>query len=236
MSDNSDPLGKPAEHTISWEYFDFGTITSSAPLDTVGLEDSTSIEPRDIPTEFSLLLGASGSLLDTEDTNFFLGPYVDHTATFLSSHDALRLSSESTDEPISHGEPTYETFGTLSSLPQTEDLETVFVDPRFDGQTSDILGLSQDIGIPLGTTFQSHFPPDIYRIPITELDGYSLSTMDLSPNYDGNSRTGFDRHIPHNRNGIPRINGQSTTGFNDLSFDVLQPMPANNRPLRYIGL
>jgi hypothetical protein len=235
MSDSSDPLGIPVENTISWEHFDPGTIISSTPLDIVGLQDSTSIEPRDIPTEFSLLLGASGSLLDTENTNFFLGPYVDHTAAVLSPHNVLRSSSKSTDEPISDGEPTYGTFWTFSSLPQTQDLETTIVDARFDGQVSDILGLSQSIDKPLGTTLQSHFPLNIYQIPSTKLDSYSLNTMDLSPKYDINSRTGFDGNFLHNPDGILGNNRPSTTGFDDPSFSVLRPMPGNDRPLRYIG-
>jgi hypothetical protein len=195
---------------------------------------SASVEPCDIPTKSPPLIDAFNSLLDTEDTDFLLEQYVDPDTAALFSHDLLCLSPKAIDQPISYEEPTFETISTLPSLTQSQDLEKVVVDFRFDDQVSDILCLSYGIENPLETTFQGHFTLGNYTIPSTELDSYSFNTMDFRPKYDIYSRTEFDNHFLHNPDGFSGNNGPSTTNFNDLSPNVLRSIPANDKPSRYI--
>ena len=210
-------------------------LTSTSHIRTM----SDNSDPLGIPVDNTIFweyfdpgTTTSSTLLNTEDPNW---PYVEPDAAALFPHDFLRLSSKTLDEPISHEEPIYETSWTLPSRPQIQDLEKVIVDARFDDQVSDVSYLSYGIDNSLGTTFQCHFAPGNDRRPDTQLDSYSLNTMDLSPKYHINSRTGFDGNFLHNPDGILGNNRPSTTGFDDPSFSVLRPMPGNDRPLRYIG-
>ena len=176
--------------TFPWDDFDSGITTPSAFLDIFGRPDSALDEPCDLLTEFSQLLDAFDSFSDTQDTNSFLEPYLGPVTAASSPHDVLHGSFKAIDKSISYREPTYESFWTLPSPPQSQDLEKVVANAGFDGQVSDILGPNRDIDSPLGTTSQGCFSP-------------------------GND-------------------GSSTTEFDDLSLDVLEPMPVDDGPSRYI--